>query len=155
MPSLDKEQNRKRAREWYYKNKQRALHRIKKRYSENKNNPQFMQNRRQISRKSIVKHLEKHRQSGLDYYYKHKDKRQAYYQSNREKFVQRFRNRIIFLGKVIQLDSNPRRGVCSHCRHVGKTDIHHFKYDATDPLAYTIELCKSCHNKEPKGVILA
>ncbi|KKN76225.1 hypothetical protein LCGC14_0372510 [marine sediment metagenome] len=54
-----------------------------------------------------------------------------------------------FKGKTIQLDFEPRKGYCSKC---GKKDdhtvLHHTAYLEKDPLAYTVELCASCHNKE-------
>ena len=56
--------------------------------------------------------------------------------------------RIRFKGPQIDLDYNPRIGVCNKCRYVGQTHLHHEKYDESNPLKHTIELCISCHNKE-------
>lgn len=43
----------------------------------------------------------------------------------------------------------PRTGNCSQCGRINVvTNMHHTAYDDTDPLAYTIELCKVCHCKE-------
>jgi len=70
------------------------------------------------------------------------------------KFLEHRRNtqRIRFRGKQIDLDHNPRTGVCTKCGFVGYTHLHHTKYDDTDPLKYTVELCVGCHNKERIGV---
>jgi hypothetical protein len=76
------------------------------------------------------------------------------------------RRRVGFKGKQIYVDKVPRTGVCSWCgavRVVGeqqidalggtitaickKTDLHHVMYDDSNPLAHTVELCTSCHNK--------
>lgn len=60
--------------------------------------------------------------------------------------------RITFKGKQVDLDYNPRSGVCNKCRKTGYTHLHHEKYDELDPLKHTIELCVGCHNKERIGV---
>lgn len=52
-----------------------------------------------------------------------------------------------FRGKTVSLDNNPRKGICSKCGHVGKTDMHHDQYDINNPLAYTRELCRRCHTE--------
>jgi len=70
-----------------------------------------------------------------------------------------YKGRLIrFKGKHIWLSHNPRIGICAECHksvHDGEikiTNLHHFKYDETDPLAHTIELCVDCHNqKEPRA----
>lgn len=56
--------------------------------------------------------------------------------------------RIKFKDKIIYLDKNPRKGICSLCHRKGKTDIHHIKYHVKNPLKDTIEICSSCHMKE-------
>ncbi len=61
--------------------------------------------------------------------------------------------RIMFNGKWILLDHNPRKGICLKCKksiannEIKKTDMHHKKYDKANPLRYTVELCVSCHDK--------
>ena len=55
---------------------------------------------------------------------------------------------LLFKGKMIYLEHNPRTGICSRCKKTGHTEMHHTRYDSTDPLANTIELCTSCHCKE-------
>jgi len=53
-------------------------------------------------------------------------------------------------GKRILLRDTPRTGTCLMCRATKgidckKTTLHHTKYDVTNPLAHTVELCASCH----------
>jgi hypothetical protein len=72
------------------------------------------------------------------------------------------KRRITFKNKRIVIDHNPRKGRCKKCgKKIGdsyvnyrgitsiikKTDMHHRRYDPTDPTKYTIELCASCHGK--------
>lgn len=55
---------------------------------------------------------------------------------------------VSFKGKTIQLDFEPRKGICSNCGEKDEhTHLHHTNYDEKNPLANTIELCASCHNK--------
>jgi len=48
-------------------------------------------------------------------------------------------------------DQEVRTGVCYFCKKEGKpqrsvpTFLHHLKYDHSDPLAWTIEVCGKCH----------
>lgn len=55
------------------------------------------------------------------------------------------KRKIRFKNKRIRLKENPRKGTCSRCKKVRKTEMHHEKYDESDPLANTEELCSSCH----------
>lgn len=55
---------------------------------------------------------------------------------------------IRFKDKRIIVEHPPRKGICQKCGKKGLTNIHHEKYDLKNPLAYTIELCISCHYKE-------
>ena len=55
--------------------------------------------------------------------------------------------RISFKGKRITLDAPPRTGKCNQCGFEGQTVIHHEKYDPSDPMAHTVEMCISCHSK--------
>lgn len=54
----------------------------------------------------------------------------------------------------IQLKSKPRIGICSRCEksvergEIKRTNLHHIQYNLNSPLAFTIELCPSCHMKE-------
>jgi len=67
---------------------------------------------------------------------------------NPEKIKAKNRRRIRFGDKQIYLDKNPRTGICSKCGKVGNTILHHKEYHPLDPLANTIELCRSCHMKK-------
>lgn len=58
--------------------------------------------------------------------------------------------RINFKGRRIYLEENPRIGVCNLCRNVvpfdcERTAMHHEKYDESEPLKYTLEVCTICH----------
>lgn len=55
---------------------------------------------------------------------------------------------IKFKGKSIHTDHIVRKGSCQNCGKTGLTNMHHTQYDSNNPLAHTIELCISCHNKE-------
>ena len=60
---------------------------------------------------------------------------------------------LLFKDNIILLKENPRTGVCSICGAVKgidcvRTSIHHIKYDDSDPLKHTVELCNSCHRKQ-------
>lgn len=58
----------------------------------------------------------------------------------------RKRNRILFNHKRIQLEYNPRTGVCQLCHRETYTNIHHWKY-GKGVLDHTTEVCVSCHSK--------
>lgn len=59
----------------------------------------------------------------------------AFQQLNGRKNAALFRKR--YPEKVKQLKKN--------AYELGKTHLHHTKYDANNPLANTVELCISCH----------
>ena len=48
-------------------------------------------------------------------------------------------------------DQDIRTGECYFCKKSGwskrstKTNLHHVLYDDSDPLAWTVEVCSSCH----------
>src|SRR6476469_1820593 len=75
------------------------------------------------------------------YYLKNKDQIDKY----RKEYSQKGFN---FKDKRIFLEYNTRKGVCYNCKTEGITHLHHKKYDDTDPIKYTVELCPSCHIKE-------
>ena len=56
-----------------------------------------------------------------------------------------------YLKEKKYFDQDVRTGVCYFCKKEGRaqktktTNLHHAKYDHSDPLAWTIEVCKSCH----------
>lgn len=73
--------------------------------------------------------------------------------SAREHVREHDKRKLRFKGRQILVQSNPRIGVCSKCGKrngldIKRTHIHHIQYDENNPLAYTIELCTSCHAKE-------
>lgn len=50
---------------------------------------------------------------------------------------------------------HPKIGVCNICRaivgiDIKRTEMHHEKYDSSNPTKHTIEVCKSCHPKVQK-----
>jgi len=61
------------------------------------------------------------------------------------------KRRLNFLGDDIYFDQEVRTGVCYLCKRDGrlqkskKTELHHLRYDQTDKLSWTIEVCTSCH----------
>ena len=64
---------------------------------------------------------------------------------NSDKLREYHLRRISFQDKRLVLPFKPRTGKCSACGKIGKTHLHHEKYDPKDPLAHTVELCISCH----------
>ena len=56
-----------------------------------------------------------------------------------------------YLGDEKYFDQEVRTGVCYFCKKEGKpqrsvpTFLHHLKYEHSDPLAWTIEVCGKCH----------
>ncbi len=74
--------------------------------------------------------------------------------------------RISFKGKDVYVNKRPRKGICKLCgKKIGDTytdcygkqkiikftHMHHNKYDKSDPIKHTKELCPSCHS-ELKGI---
>ncbi len=61
------------------------------------------------------------------------------------------KRRLNFLGDDYYFDQEIRTGVCYLCKRDGrkqkseKTELHHLRYDQTDKLSWTIEVCGSCH----------
>jgi len=61
------------------------------------------------------------------------------------------KRRIHYLGDDKFFDQEVRTGICYFCKREGRaqkskiTNLHHAKYDHSDPLAWTIEVCGSCH----------
>jgi len=56
-----------------------------------------------------------------------------------------------YMGSKKYFDQDIRTGVCYFCkkenraRKTGPTYLHHLKYEHSDPLAWTIEVCGKCH----------
>jgi len=61
------------------------------------------------------------------------------------------KRRLTYLGDEKYFDQEVRTGVCFFCQREGRaqkskrTNLHHVKYVHSDPLAWTIEVCNSCH----------
>jgi hypothetical protein len=61
-------------------------------------------------------------------------------------------------GRRVYLKNPVRKGVCARCLksvikgEIKLTHMHHIQYDLKDPLAYTIELCNSCHKREHERI---
>lgn len=66
--------------------------------------------------------------------------------------------RVLFNGKTIYLEENPRTNKCSFCGKsfpkelTQQTTLHHWAYEDDNPLTYSLELGTSCHKKLPKTV---
>ena len=118
-------------------NKEKVRQAVRKRYWLLKDDPEFKARKSEKDRKYRLTHAEQKR-----------EKDRLYHLKNREKHLQVFRNRVTFHNKQLQLDFNPRVGTCSICGSVRRTDLHHTKYDPSNPLAHTIEVCKPCHRKQ-------
>ena len=65
-----------------------------------------------------------------------------------------WKNKILtYRGNKVVFDQDIRTGVCYFCKKEGRaqksrtTYLHHVIYDNSDPLAWTIEVCSSCHYK--------
>ena len=58
---------------------------------------------------------------------------------------------LTYRGQKMVFDQDIRTGECYFCKKTGrvqrtqKTNLHHLKYDDSDPLAWTLEICTSCH----------
>lgn len=60
--------------------------------------------------------------------------------------------RFVYKDKVEMMSAERRTGVCNMCRAVAgidckKTVLHHVQYEDSNPIAHTIEICQSCHDK--------
>jgi len=61
------------------------------------------------------------------------------------------KRRMKYLGDDKFFDQEVRTGICYFCNKEGRaqrsetTILHHAKYDHSDPLAWTIEVCSKCH----------
>ena len=128
-----------------------------------------------LLRKCIECGLEAHDIEDLEYFCKAEKSRYGYqnhckkchnrrcrdplkYRASRDRALKKWNKinhpkQIGFLGKNILLKENPRTNVCTKCGHKYPEDLkqqtcmHHEKYDPENPLAHTVELCKSCHNR--------
>lgn len=94
-----------------------------------------------------------------EYRITHHDHRRKYNDQwkidNREKYLEQCkrvnRKKIRFKTTRPITSKNPRIGICSKCKRtvesgeIKVTNMHHIKYDESNPLAYTVELCVRCH----------
>ena len=59
--------------------------------------------------------------------------------------------RLKYKGKPMVFNQNIRKGECTFCEksdkkgETSRTILHHLKYDDSNPLKWTVELCPSCH----------
>jgi|SRR5215510_12723714 len=82
-------------------------------------------------------------------------KRKEYYKNiaNPKTHAKWSPRRVSYKGKLLYVPEKPRTGICSDCGRsiasgeIRRTNLHHEQYDDSKPLAHTIELCVSCHNK--------
>lgn len=153
---------------WYERNKE-------KRKEYKKNNREKINAYAREYRKKNREKLKEWRKQNYQNKYQHKRKVRLLYDSkNRDKIKQQTKkwnelnpdkiyryihNKIRYKDKYVRLDFDPRDGICFFCKFETKTLIHHFEYDDSDPLKWTIEMCRSCHKKwhdiygVPKGYI--
>ena len=66
--------------------------------------------------------------------------------------------RLKYRGRSMVFDKDIKTGVCHFCdtsnkeKKYTRTVLHHLKYRDSNPLAWTIEICPSCHYKvDPKN----
>jgi len=58
-----------------------------------------------------------------------------------------------FDGRLIVWDQDIKTGECFFCKKACRTQVsqktilHHLKYDNSDPLAWTLEICTWCHTQ--------
>jgi len=63
----------------------------------------------------------------------------------------RNKRRLTYLGDDYYYDQEVRTGECYICKREGwaqrsrRTVLHHLKYEHSDPLAWTLEVCSKCH----------
>src|SRR3989304_5747869 len=68
------------------------------------------------------------------------------------KFQKYWKNKTMtYMGRKRYFDQDVRTGVCYFCKKEGRaqkskiTYLHHVKYEHSEPLDWTIEVCSSCH----------
>jgi len=66
--------------------------------------------------------------------------------------------RLKYRGRCMVFDQDIRTGICFFCKksdkkkEISRTVLHHLIYDDSDPLAWTVEICLSCHYQvDPKN----
>jgi hypothetical protein len=149
----NREKSRQRNKRWYKKNHTRIL---QQRAIYRENNGEKIREQQADYRKNNQTHI---KQLNAAYYQENKESircnHTAYYQKNRDKILQQDKRKVVFKGKQIMMDFNPRKGICRKCGkkvdiEIKNTNLHHKKYHEEDILRDTIELCVNCHNKRHK-----
>jgi hypothetical protein len=107
--------------------------------------------RREWYRKNIIKERERARTWQNNHPDVRKRNNKQYYEGHVESQIARGPLRVKFKGKRIYLRKVPRVGVCNLCRAVVEIDcetthMHHEKYDSSDPLKHSMEICPAHHN---------
>lgn len=147
MPYKDPEKRKQAARERSKRYKERHKEKVKE-YNDNYNKSEA----RKISKR---KYNTTHRDQNIQYSKTYREinrvklleKEKQYREINKEKLIENDKKRFRYKDQVIRHIENPREGICFFCKFEAKTVLHHFEYDDTDPLKYTIEICKSCHSR--------
>lgn len=109
--------------------------------------------RKEYNKKYYSYHKKERKQYNNVNQEKIKKQTKQYRDTHQEEIKQYDKKRIRFKGKQIRLDHNPKTGTCTKCHRsvnsgeIKLTNMHHEKYDESHPIAYTIELCVSCHMK--------
>jgi hypothetical protein len=146
--------NRARSLRWYYKHLEK--NRIAGKERAKKRRLEHPEESREIKRAFYWKHLEAERERSRLWQSAHPEQRKEnshrYYEKNREAVKARGPLRIKYKDKRVYLEKIPRTGVCRLCgAKVGidcqRTHIHHAKYDDSDVIKNTVEVCPACHNR--------
>ncbi len=108
------------------------------------------------------RYYEKQLKTSLAWKHRNKEQLKKYDKERYERFPNRFKNhrerRIKLDDRVVYVEENPRKGFCFFCgtennkEGVIQNSIHHWAYDKDDYVAYSIELCGSCHKRLPQTV---
>lgn len=162
--------NKEYQREYYLKHKKQINEQAKE-YRENHKEDMI-----EYRKKYRKNNLEKIKQQNKEYWINNKIERQQYnqeyYKENKDRIInnskeyyanntekkkeysrEKSKEKITFKGKRVILNHNPRIGICSNCHkrvidgEIKQTQMHHTQYDESNPLAFTVELCPSCHQK--------
>lgn len=159
MPYADPEVHKAHCRQYYAAHREEILAQKKEQYAEDPTKHQSWR----------TSHLDQAREQDRVYHRlaraadpeKYRARCRAWYAAHGLEYSRQWRlahpgcnqKRVKFLGKNITLDRNPRLGICSECGRsvksgeIRRTGMHHDKYDPTDVLRHTRELCTACHLK--------
>ena len=84
-------------------------------------------------------------------YHREYDKKR--YERNSDLVKKINQKRFRFHGERVYPAENPRTNICYECGQSypdelkKQTCLHHIKYDPSNPLSWTVDLCTSCHMK--------